>query len=654
MKYRTDIDGLRALAVVPVVLFHADFSLFSGGFVGVDIFFVISGFLITKIIADEIVQGRFSIANFYERRVRRIFPALFTMFAFTMLAGMILLLPEDLSNLGTSLTAATFFVSNIFFWKQSGYFDSEAEMKPLLHMWSLAIEEQFYVFFPIFLIIAWRYGRHWKILTWVGLIGSLLLSIYVVRYYNSSAFYLLPTRAWELLAGSVIALGAVPALHNQKLREGLAALGLALIFFCIFFYDRTTLFPGERALLPCLGACLILYTGLNGQTSFAGRLLSLKPVVFIGLISYSLYLWHWPLIVYAKYYNIAPLTHLQSSGIVFLSVVMGVLSWRYIERPFRKPDSVFKRAGMLQSGLAMMIVMSGLGYSAHASQGWPSRLPSGTLQLLQAASDPPLCEQDVSEIYQVKNICLLGNDPDAKPDTLIWGDSHARALRPGFDRAAKMSGHPALLAELGGCIPMIAAESSNSLKPCAAHNKKVLEMIRKHNIRHVIFAARWSVYTMDMPVPLHPEKFTQVYLSDMQSEGKSMDESKAVFKRSLERTLQALEDQKIEISVLAQVPTAPIPVPRTLARAQQFGSLETFNAEGTRAKHDALQAFALDIFKAEAAKGRITLVDMIDEFCDRETCRIMDAGIPLYADENHLSVYESLKLAPQLAKIIEE
>ena len=292
--YRADIDGLRALAVLPVLFFHFHIKLFSGGFVGVDIFFVISGYLITQIIFADLKRDRFSIVTFYERRIRRIFPALLTVLAVTTLVAFTVLLPAEVEDYGKSLMAATISFSNVYFWSESGYFDAPASLKPLLHTWSLGVEEQFYLLFP--LLMAWLYRNHRRYLPHVLIVAALAsfgAAVYVMQTNPSSAFYLPHLRAWELMIGAMLAIGMFPPLLKSWQRELAASVGFALIVFAVLTYTAATPFPGLNAVAPCVGAALILAAGQHG-TTVVGRVLSLKPIVWVGLISYSLYLWHWP------------------------------------------------------------------------------------------------------------------------------------------------------------------------------------------------------------------------------------------------------------------------------------------------------------------------------------------------------------------------
>lgn len=386
LKYRSDIDGLRAIAVLPVVLFHADLTAFSGGYVGVDIFFVISGFLITGIISREIQNGDFSIITFYERRVRRIFPALFVMFFFTLAAGVFLLLPSDLEKLGASVVAATTFVSNIFFLRTSGYFERTAELNPLLHTWSLAIEEQYYLFFPILLMVLWKFRWNWKVVTSAGLVLSFVYSIYMTDHYTSKAFYLLPSRAWELLLGSIIALGVLPRINNTLLLEILAALGIGFIAFAVLVYDPETIFPGLAALLPCLGAGLLIFTGQGDYKTTVARILSGRVLVFFGLISYSLYLWHWPIFVFTNYYSVFPLPLAHSLLNVIISVFIAYLSWQFIENPFRKPGGKFysnQKIVLFSTTAVTMVGLVVMGTAFWKSEGIQFRSVDPIIALIQ-------------------------------------------------------------------------------------------------------------------------------------------------------------------------------------------------------------------------------------------------------------------------------
>ena len=360
MKYRAEIDGLRALAVVPAILFHAGFELFSGGFVGVDVFFVISGYLITTILIEDIENRRFSIVNFYERRARRILPALFFVMLVCVPFAWMWMLPSQMKDFSQSLVAVSLFASNVQFWRESGYFDAAAGEMPLLHTWSLAIEEQYYLLFPVFLLLAWRFGKNrvfWMIVVMAAI--SLLLTEWGWRNKAIANFYLAPTRAWELFAGSIAAF--IVQKHGVKKNNPLALLGLSAIIFSIFFYDESTPFPSVYALVPVLGVVLlVLYAD---KETLAAKLLSTKALVGIGLISYSAYLWHQPLFAYARVFQGGMAAEWQMLMLSLLSLLLAYFSWRYVESFFRNKKIISAKRIFLVSvaGFVFFISIGSIG-----------------------------------------------------------------------------------------------------------------------------------------------------------------------------------------------------------------------------------------------------------------------------------------------------
>ena len=341
MKYRVEIDGLRALAVMPVIFFHAGFEWFSGGFVGVDVFFVISGYLITTIIISEMAEGKFSIINFYERRARRILPALFFVMAACLPFALVWLSSSDLKDFGHSLVAVSTFSSNILFWSESGYFDTAAELKPLLHTWSLAVEEQYYIIFPIFLLLTWRLGIKWILLLLsIVFFISLGIAVWGTQFSTnlnimSGTFFLLPTRGWELLTGVFAAfyLKYNAHLKSHTANQMFSILGFGMIVYSIIAFDKTTPFPSLYALIPTIGTGLLILCAV--PKTFIHKLLSLKFIVGIGLISYSTYLWHQPLLAFARHRTLGEVSELILVILCLASLVMAWFSWRFVEKPFR-------------------------------------------------------------------------------------------------------------------------------------------------------------------------------------------------------------------------------------------------------------------------------------------------------------------------------
>ena len=381
MNYRREIDGLRALAVLPVILFHAGFETFRGGFVGVDVFFVISGYLITSIILAEIEQGKFSIVNFYERRARRILPALFLVMLACLPFAWFFLLPNNIRDFSRSLVAVPLFISNILFWKESGYFDTAAELKPLLHTWSLAVEEQYYVLFPLFLMLCWRLGRRWLV---VILAGAFMSSLAIAQWGSiakpTAAFFLLPTRGWELLVGAFAAFYS-PKTDNPQFSRAVGEaggwLGVALITYAVLMYSQTTPFPGLYALVPTIGAVLIILFATQDTT--VGKFVGNRVFVGVGLISFSAYLWHQPLFAFARHQGINEPSHADFAVLFVISLVLAYFSWRYVEGPFRSKAN-FSRARIFTLSAAGSLLFLGIGLLGHYNyktivQLWVQRYP---------------------------------------------------------------------------------------------------------------------------------------------------------------------------------------------------------------------------------------------------------------------------------------
>ena len=391
LQYRPEIDGLRALAVLPVIFFHAGFDLFSGGYVGVDVFFVISGYLITSIIIREYHAGRFSFADFYERRARRILPALFLVMLTSLIGAYFILMPGEFKDYAQSLFAVSLFSSNFLFWTESGYFDTLAELKPLLHTWSLAVEEQYYILFPPVLFLLWSHNKKYRtllVLTVLGILSLALAQAGLVYGHTKASFFLFPSRAWELFAGSLCAICLYYQeidkkdilLKRQKICELLAFIGLSLIIIPVFLYDENTPFPGLTALLPVFGTVLIILFATGHR--YTQKILSHNIFVFIGLISYSAYLWHQPLFAYVRYYMQGTPSDLVFIGLTILSLFLAYLSWKFIEAPFRKKTFLSRRQIFLFSVMGLLL-FAGLGIAGHISNGFPQRFSPESRTMLQ-------------------------------------------------------------------------------------------------------------------------------------------------------------------------------------------------------------------------------------------------------------------------------
>ena len=425
MKYRAEIDGLRALAVLPVILFHAGFEWFSGGFVGVDVFFVISGYLITTIIISEMAEGEFSIINFYERRARRILPALFFVMAVCIPFAWFWLVPSDLVEFGHSLIAVSTFSSNFLFWSEAGYFGGPAELKPLLHTWSLAVEEQYYILFPIFILLTWRLGIKW-ILIILSFIFILSLGFAQWGAYKipSANFYLLPTRGWELLIGVFIAFYLKYNIYIKSYlaNQLLSLLGFSMIIYSIIVFNASTPFPSLYALIPTIGTGLVILCA-TPQTTIH-KLLSLNFIVGVGLISYSTYLWHQPILALARHAIVGEVHNLIVIILCISSLVFGWFSWRFIERPFRQ-KSYLQRKFIFNFSLIGILFFSIIGISLHVIDGGAKFYSQEKQKIVTTFLADNIGYTKKRESYISSNKFDKTNNIK---DILIIGDSHMQDL----------------------------------------------------------------------------------------------------------------------------------------------------------------------------------------------------------------------------------
>ncbi len=610
--YRPDIDGLRALAVLPVLLYHARIPGLSGGYVGVDVFFVISGFLITGIIAREIDAGEFSIREFYERRARRILPALFAVVAFVLVAAALLYLPGDFEGVPKSTGAALFFLANVWFFSQTGYFQGGAETMPLLHTWSLGVEEQFYILFPIVLWLFARYATRWRNATIVAAALASFAWAWAVQGANDGfAFYMLPTRAWELLAGSLLALGIIPAMPNARLREILALAGFIAIATATLLYDHDTVFPGLTALPPVLGAALLIHCAPG---THIGGLLSLRGPVFIGTISYSLYLWHWPLIVFTEYAQDALLVWWQSVTVIAASILIAWVSWRFIEAPFRSKQGfdrerifVWSGGGLAALG-SIALIMASLG-------GWATRFPARSAQFAAAKQDisPRRDACLTAQIGGERPQCTLG--ADTEPASLLWGDSHGVELA--WALGEKLGGQGQSIAQRtrGSCPPVLGWSEARE-PDCPHFNAAVVAEIESNPaIERIYLAGFWA-----------GERYRKPGMVE-----------------NIEATIARLQQAGKQVVFVAPVPSQPFEVPRRLARTAAFGGDAMQQAGSTAQDYETNTRWLRSRFPRWRAQG-VAILDPAKTLVDGNRTVIVADGEPLYFDSHHLSVAGARKV----------
>lgn len=554
-QYRPDIDGLRAVAVLSVMFGHLNMTYMTGGFVGVDIFFVISGYLISSIILTDIERSRFSIIGFYERRVRRIFPALFFMLFAVFLISFVFLLPAELVSVCKALVATTAFASNFYYLSTSNYFDLPTT-SPLLHTWSLAVEEQFYLLFPPILLLIRKFFRRQFDAALIAIaLVSFVLSVIMVRYDQNNAFYMLYTRGWELLIGTMLSRGMFPRINSTWLRNIVAFVGLVLIAYSVLFYTLATPFPGLSALAPCLGTALVIGAGTSGPSVISASL-SWRPVVFVGLVSYSLYLWHWPVIVFYQMgiitQNIIPLSVDQfphqlatlltphRRGLIFefvVPIVLATFSWKFIERPFRTGRLRLKGRPLFKLAGALMCSTIALAAITDVEGGFPDRFSRASLEVAGQA--------DLTEFAKTTRggSCFIGagahfdqfdfgrclHEDSNRSNYLLLGDSKAAMLYHGLSLA--MPNVNLMQANVAGCGAFVEPYGDRDCMKMMRYIYR--EYLPAHKVDGVILCKHWEENDLGR----------------------------------LERTVEWSRENRIRLIVIGPNPTYDMPLPRLEAYA---------------------------------------------------------------------------------------
>lgn len=496
VRYRPDIDGLRAVAVLPVLFYHFAPVWTPGGFTGVDIFFVISGFVIAGSISDDIAGSRFSIKYFYFKRIKRILPALLVTLIATTIAATIILLPNDLTAYGDSLAAASAFVSNIFFWKTSGYFEAAAQTRPLLHTWSLAVEEQYYLMAPLAFSWIARWGaRRWLLFLGPIFLLSLAVSVAAVFAGPTAGYFLLPSRLWELLMGALLALSGGQRAAPRWLGDAAASLGVGLILWGIVTLREGDAFPGWNALYPCLGAALIIRAGVGAPGSplpLVNRFLSIRPIVWIGRISYSLYLVHWPIAAFFKYITLRDPTLIEVAVMLSVCVALAWLSWRFIEQPIRRTGRE-RLPVVLSAQLLSICVGAAVGLGIVAVGGLPQRYPEFVERRIPGVEHwggAACFNQDPTRIGSWSlDACTRIHGNNGR--LLVWGDSFAAQYMPGILLDRSRVNADVVQYTFAGCPPILSYFSYARIG-CAPFNRRALDIVRQDKVDTVVLAAKWT------------------------------------------------------------------------------------------------------------------------------------------------------------------
>ena len=621
MKFRPDIEGLRALAILPVVIYHAWPSALPGGFVGVDIFFVISGYLITTLLLQRLAAGSYSIGSFYAARVRRIFPALFAMLALVTPACLLLLEPQSLREFARLLGATSLFASNIELYRTTGYFEGAADLKPLLHTWSLAVEEQYYIVFPLLLAVLWRHARAW--IGWVLLAVGLVSLAYCLRLMGHDAawaFYAAPARTFELMIGSGLAwwMGrsdAQPA--RPAWLEACVGWGaLAALLASLFWMHAELAFPGPSALWPSLATAALIWVGGSGRAGVT-RLLSAAPLRWIGAHSFSLYLWHWPVLVLARHALLDQPTPVQAALCVLLAVLLAAMSLRWVEAPVR--SARVGQGTLLVAGASAIVISLGAAWALlqladlrAARPGVAADLRAGALDF---SADRQRCHSRGNHWIDYDGRCLFG-PANAPASLVVWADSHgvelARALG---DRATQ--GRVAQLTA-SSCPPAL-GYTPPGRAPCRPVNEALLaRLIGDADVKTVVLAARYEYY--------------------LRSPGAD------AFEQGMAESVRRLQQAGKQVVVIDPVPIYHYPVPAALAQRSLRGS--DLQAQGqTLAHYRDSQARALALVDRLTADGAARRIALSPVLCGPERCRVLDGPHSLYFDDNHLSMHGAGQVA---------
>jgi peptidoglycan/LPS O-acetylase OafA/YrhL len=638
IRYRPEIDGLRAAAVLGVVAYHFQPELLPGGFVGVDVFFVISGYLICRNILSAVGDGRFSLKDFYSGRIRRLYPSYLTVMLASTAVAWLLLSPEKMQYYATSLISSLLYFSNINFWLEAGYFDINSSLKPLLHTWSLSAEEQFYLFFPVTVLLAVRLRLPLLHVFLALLLLSFAANCLLLEHYPSAVFYLLPFRGWELLSGALLALGVYPGARYTQLHRVALLVGMALVILSFALIDHTMPFPGYLAAFPVVGTALVIGSSQHVRSAWSLRLLRAAPVVRVGLMSYALYLWHWPVVVFYRIYRDKPaLDAVETACLFALCLALAWVSTFVIEPPFRHKQTPVRRVLGLAGGLSFvmlcfgvhLVLSGGAGYRypqenlfRHSFVIWNElnrrEKPQDCRALLGLEINPEYCQQ------------YGGND---KVDFVIWGDSHAQELASflatSFDNSFMVISAP-------GCPPLLGVHRIRGAPHadyCTPGNLQAIEeRIKAMSPGLIVLISRWSLYHQVGGQTGGTER-SSYYLCDEDCDrAADAATSFAVFKRGFEETLPALTSIS-RVLIFKSVPE----LSREGREIVLLPQVERANYIPSRAQHDSYQSDSNRTIDYLQEKLGYLVFDPSQPLCGEGQCKIDDGNTLYYFDDNHLN-----------------
>ncbi|TQV74859.1 acyltransferase [Aliikangiella marina] len=660
IHYRPEIDGLRAIAVMSVIVFHAGVESMSGGFIGVDVFYVISGFLITRILLKSVAEEKFSFSDFYARRIKRLLPAAMVLIVCTLIFGAFILSPNRYIELAKSAFYSNLFLANVWFMKNSGYFDLSTQIQPLVHMWSLAVEEQFYLFYPLLLVFANKIGgiSGIKFLVLFILVSSFGLNLWLIDTQPDFTFYMLPTRAWELAIGAALNFLLVPKGLKWQL-SAMSLLGFVMVVSSFFVINHNDAFPGILALIPALGTAFIIY-GLSEQDNILKQFLSNKPMVFIGKISYSAYLWHWPIVVYYRIYvNERAFNGFEVLMLISASLLAGYWSWKYIEERYRYRQLSNKKVFRVTRWATALAILLSLGI--YLSNGMAFRMSES--QLVVADDDLMWdinCTESMKPFKELdESFCVVGVPwQEAKTKAIIWGDSHSQHWAQIFDLQAKSKNMSVLIGPRkcpayleGNIVKSHYPRYPTFTEDCTTRNQVVLEWLDQNpEVDLIVLAAAWSGHARMSYSDSQPDNLNSLPLEDKSSD---------LGVKAIEPAFALLLDKLSERSVML---LADIPRPNKVLNECAFSEntwllrsrckdsdYKILNADTILDWHKATDQLLNDL---ASRYPNTTAIIPTAALCDEKSCETYINNELIYKDANHIRRNLKPDSALALAKVI--
>lgn len=621
IEYRADIDGLRAIAIISVVVFHAFPNLISGGFVGVDIFFVISGFLISSILIKSIQNNNFSYIDFYARRIRRIFPALLLVIVVTWLLGWLFLFPDEFQQLGKHIIGGIGFISNFILWEEVGYFDSDAEAKPLLHLWSLGIEEQFYFLWPVLLWIAWKYNNRFLVLIVFITLSSFSLNIYALYKLSPETLFYSPLgRIWELSIGAILAFLLLKSSNiDKKVSNLLSLLGISIILLAVSVVEKGNFFPGWWVILPVFGTvCLIL----SKDSWFNENILSNKIVVYIGLVSYPLYLWHWVLL---SYLNIVGLN--QSIYIIvtiFISVILAILTYEKLEKKVKSYINIKILAVYLLLTSLVFLLVGFITFNGNISP----RNNSVGVQIASTASNDWEFPNHMERI-EINGIGVYVKK-SSEEKVLFFGDSHIQQYSPRIVKVIDdnpLNSKTAILATRGNCPPIPNLYDDDNPRCNLEYRRAIIDYALSHEVDSVVLGFAWGHLSMK-------EDHDFYYMKNNEKIPLSIKEGIDLAYNSLESLITSLSKYK-DVYLIIDNPAGNELDPKSFFSGTRITGV--IDQRAPLYKYPKEQQDVGSRLSELAQRSGALIIDTVSHFCPKNECRIaQDDGSPIFKDAGHI------------------